>query len=267
MSEIAQAIADRQSEIDRLKAEIKALTDVEQILGASAPAARSTSRRSSSPPKAAAAADKSEAKPARKRREMSAGGEEGGIGAHDRLLGRTEEEGRQEVGAPPILKPPTAAHDAALDDQAPSSDRRRDSEPRGRGGALMPYGTERGMAVWSRPKLPDRSVRPGQRTAASPSRPRSTGGLCTAPPGRRRRFEAAREEFRFAWRRASALPARFAGAPPGTRPTTRRNARPPPEEESIARRPSDQQHTLTAHGLADSATDRPRQWPRPAVDQ
>ena len=73
MSEIAQAIANRQSEIDRLQAEIKALTDVEQILGASAPAARSTSRRSSSPTKAAAAADsKSEAKPARKRREMSA---------------------------------------------------------------------------------------------------------------------------------------------------------------------------------------------------
>ena len=37
MSEIAQAIANRQSEIDRLQAEIKALTDVEQILGASAP--------------------------------------------------------------------------------------------------------------------------------------------------------------------------------------------------------------------------------------
>ena len=74
MSEIAQAIANRQSEIDRLQAEIKALTDVEQILGASAPTARSTARRSSSPPtKAAAAADsKSEAKPARKRREMSA---------------------------------------------------------------------------------------------------------------------------------------------------------------------------------------------------
>ena len=73
MSEIAQAIANRQNEIDRLQAEIKALTDVEQILGASAPPARSTSRRSSSPTKAAAAADsKSEAKPARKRREMSA---------------------------------------------------------------------------------------------------------------------------------------------------------------------------------------------------
>ena len=73
MSEIAQAIANRQSEIDRLQAEIKALTDVEQILGASAPTARSTSRRSSSPTKGAAAADsKSEAKPARKRREMSA---------------------------------------------------------------------------------------------------------------------------------------------------------------------------------------------------
>ena len=49
MNEIAQAIANRQSEIDRLQAEIKALTDVEQILGASAPKPRSTSRRSSSP--------------------------------------------------------------------------------------------------------------------------------------------------------------------------------------------------------------------------
>ena len=71
MSEIAQAIANRQSEIDRLQAEIKALTDVEQILGASAPTARSRSRRSSSPPTTAAAAadSKSEAKPARKRRD------------------------------------------------------------------------------------------------------------------------------------------------------------------------------------------------------
>ena len=73
MSEIAQAIAHRQSEIDRLQAEIKALTDVEQILGASAPMARSTSRRSSSPTKAAATPDsKPEAKPARKRRKMTA---------------------------------------------------------------------------------------------------------------------------------------------------------------------------------------------------
>ena len=73
MSVIAQAIADRQSEIDRLQAEIKALTDVEQLLGASAPPpARSTPRRS--PRKAAAAApeNKSETKPERKRRPMSA---------------------------------------------------------------------------------------------------------------------------------------------------------------------------------------------------
>ena len=73
MSVIAQAITDRQSEIDRLQAEIKALTDVEQILGASAPPpARSTARRS---PRKAAAADpenKSETKPERKRRPMSA---------------------------------------------------------------------------------------------------------------------------------------------------------------------------------------------------
>ena len=73
MSVIAQAIADRQGEIDRLQAEIKALTDVEQLLGASAPAARSTSRRSS-PRKATAASTESqpEAKPQRKRREMTA---------------------------------------------------------------------------------------------------------------------------------------------------------------------------------------------------
>ena len=65
MSVIAQAIADRQSEIDRLQAEIKALTDVEQILGTSA---RSASRRSS-PRKATAASAESqpEVKPQRKR--------------------------------------------------------------------------------------------------------------------------------------------------------------------------------------------------------
>ena len=73
MSVITQAIADRQHEIDRLQAEIKALTDVEQILGAPALAARSAPRRSS-PRKAAAAAAESqpEVKPPRKRREMSA---------------------------------------------------------------------------------------------------------------------------------------------------------------------------------------------------
>ena len=74
MSVIAQAIADRQSEIDSLQAEIKALTDVEQLLGASAPAARSASRRSS-PRKATAAATaetQPEVKPQRKRREMTA---------------------------------------------------------------------------------------------------------------------------------------------------------------------------------------------------
>ena len=38
MSVIAKAIADRQSEIERLQAEIKALNDVDKILGASAPA-------------------------------------------------------------------------------------------------------------------------------------------------------------------------------------------------------------------------------------
>ena len=75
MSVIAQAIADRQREIDRLQAEIKALTDVEEILGASAPpSSRPTSPRSSSTTKPAAPASesRSDAKPARKRRPMTA---------------------------------------------------------------------------------------------------------------------------------------------------------------------------------------------------
>ena len=73
MSVIAQAIADRQGEIDRLQTEIKALTDVEQLLGASAPAARSASRRSSRRKATAASAESQpEVKPQRKRREMSA---------------------------------------------------------------------------------------------------------------------------------------------------------------------------------------------------
>ncbi len=83
MSLIAQAIADRQSEIERLQAEIKALSDVETLLGGSAPQAKPAPRRSSRPRKTAAAAaapaaapgaaaeGKSEAKPARKRRQMS----------------------------------------------------------------------------------------------------------------------------------------------------------------------------------------------------
>ena len=72
MSVIAQAIADREAEIERLQAEIKALTDVEQLLGASA-ASPARARRSSRFRAAAATAEsKSDAKPSRKRRPMSA---------------------------------------------------------------------------------------------------------------------------------------------------------------------------------------------------
>ena len=55
MSVIAKAIADRQSEIERLQAEIKALNDVDEMLGTSAPAKPA-----------------SDAKPTRKRRPMTA---------------------------------------------------------------------------------------------------------------------------------------------------------------------------------------------------
>ncbi len=81
MSVIAQAIADRQSEIERLQAEIKALSDVEKLLGPSTPQAKPAARRSRPRKTAAAAApaaapvavaeSKSEAEPGRKRRQMS----------------------------------------------------------------------------------------------------------------------------------------------------------------------------------------------------
>ena len=54
MSVIAKAIVDRQSEIERLQAEIRALNDVDKILGISAPA-KPAARRSSSRRTAAAA--------------------------------------------------------------------------------------------------------------------------------------------------------------------------------------------------------------------
>ena len=75
MSVIAKAIADRQCEIERLQAEIKALNDVDKILEASAPA-KPAARRSSSQRTAAGATPvaetASDATPTRKRRPMTA---------------------------------------------------------------------------------------------------------------------------------------------------------------------------------------------------
>ena len=75
MSVIADAIAERQSQIERLEAEIKALSDVEKMLGDPAPQPRRRARRSPSPrkpaPVAAPAETASEDKPRRKRRQMT----------------------------------------------------------------------------------------------------------------------------------------------------------------------------------------------------
>ena len=75
MNAIAEAIADRQSEIERLQAEIKTFNDVDQMLGTSAPA-KPAARRSSSRRPAAVATPvpetASDAKPTRKRRPMTA---------------------------------------------------------------------------------------------------------------------------------------------------------------------------------------------------
>ena len=75
MSVIAKAIAARQSEIERLQAEIKALNDVDKILGTSAPAKPAARRSSALRPAAATtpvAETASDATPARKRRPMTA---------------------------------------------------------------------------------------------------------------------------------------------------------------------------------------------------
>ncbi len=72
MTVIAQAIADREAEIERLQAEIKALTDVEQLFGAAAaPSARSRRSSRSTTVATATAESKSDAKPPRKRRPMA----------------------------------------------------------------------------------------------------------------------------------------------------------------------------------------------------
>ena len=76
MSVITDAIAERQGQIERLQAEIKALSDVEKMLGDAAPQARRRPRRSSPRKPAAAAAapapaPASEDKPRRKRRQMT----------------------------------------------------------------------------------------------------------------------------------------------------------------------------------------------------
>ena len=93
MSVIAKAIADRQSEIERLQAEIKALNDVDKILGTSAPPAKPAARRSSSRRTAAAATPVVD--PARRPADEEAPcdvgrTEEGGVRADDRLLGRAQ---------------------------------------------------------------------------------------------------------------------------------------------------------------------------------
>ena len=103
MSVIAKAIAARQSEIERLQAEIKAFNDVDKILGTSAPAkpaGRSSSRR----PAAAATAvaeTASDATPARKRRPMTGRREGGGVRADESLLGRAQKESREVARCPP----------------------------------------------------------------------------------------------------------------------------------------------------------------------
>ena len=75
MSVIAKAIAARESEIERLQAEIKALNDVDKLLGTSPPAKPAARRSSSRRPAVAAtpvAETASDATPARKRRPMTA---------------------------------------------------------------------------------------------------------------------------------------------------------------------------------------------------
>ena len=99
MRVIAKAIADRESEIERLQAEIKALNEVDKILGTSAPPAKPAARRSSSRRTAAAATPVAEtppdAKPTREAPYDVGRREECGVRADDRLLGRAQKESRE----------------------------------------------------------------------------------------------------------------------------------------------------------------------------
>ena len=98
MSVIAKAIADRQSEIERLQGEIQALNDVDKMLVTSAPSKPAARRSSSRRPAAAAtpvAETASDAKPTREAPTDDGRREEGGFRADDSLLGRAQKESRE----------------------------------------------------------------------------------------------------------------------------------------------------------------------------
>ena len=91
MSVIAKAIADRQSEIARLQAEIKALNEVDTILGISAPAKPAPRRSSSRRPAPAATPvteTASDASPPRQPRAISIQDLTGGLRITDELITR-----------------------------------------------------------------------------------------------------------------------------------------------------------------------------------
>ena len=99
MSVIAKAIADRESEIERLQAEIKALNDVDKILGTSAPPGEA---RGSALLLAAAGVCGHPCRGDRVRRhadeEASSDDgqrEEGGVRADESLLGRAQKASRE----------------------------------------------------------------------------------------------------------------------------------------------------------------------------
>ena len=104
MSVIAKAIAARQSEIERLQAEIKALNDVDKILGTSAPAKPAARRSSARRPAAAAtpvAETASAATPAEEAPSDDGQREGGGVRADESLLGRAQKESREVARCPP----------------------------------------------------------------------------------------------------------------------------------------------------------------------
>ena len=99
MSVIAKAIADRQSEIERLQAEIKALNDVDKILGASSAPAKPAARRSSSQRPGGCRHPGSGDRVRRHTDEEAPSDdgqrEGGGVRADESLLGRAQKESRE----------------------------------------------------------------------------------------------------------------------------------------------------------------------------
>ena len=146
MNAIAEAIADRQSEIERLQAEIKTLNDVGQMLGTSAPAKPAARRSSSRRPASGdypGPGDRGRRQADEEAPSDDGQREGGGVRADESLLGRAQKE-RREVARRLVATgtlPPPASSGSPIRPHG-----RAGGVPDGRSGSqqIVAYPTQRG---------------------------------------------------------------------------------------------------------------------------